>query len=117
MVHPEHRFIALHSQLLLEFGRTESFLGGSNKSDSHHPDSNRQVAVFHDSTTFDTCSKPTAGALKRMLVLQPIMSGTSTFLTNYPLLTSLLFYEVNTGSFIRKPINKIDNIHGQNRLF
>jgi hypothetical protein len=45
------------------------------------------------------------------------MSGTSAFLTNYPLLTSLLFDELNAGSFVRKPINKIDNVHGQNRLF
>ena len=52
-----------------------------------------------------------------MLVLQPIMSGTSTFLTNYPLLNSLLLNEVNAGSFVRKLINEIDNVHGQNRLF
>jgi hypothetical protein len=45
------------------------------------------------------------------------MSGTSTFLTNYALLTSLLLDEVNAGSFVRKPVNKIDNVHGQNRLF
>jgi hypothetical protein len=32
------------------------------------------------------------------------------------LLNSLFFDEFNTGSFVWKPINEIDNVHGQNRL-
>jgi hypothetical protein len=117
MVHSEHRFLALHSQFLLEFVRIKFLFSSCNISDSHNPYSERYVIVFHNSTTSDTCSKLTAGALKRMLVLQSIMFGTSTFLANYPLLTSLLFYEVNAGSFIKKSINKIYNIHDENRLF
>jgi hypothetical protein len=45
------------------------------------------------------------------------MLDSSTLLTNDPLLDSLFFDEFNTGSFVWKPINEIDNIHGQNRLF
>jgi hypothetical protein len=45
------------------------------------------------------------------------MLGTCAFLTDDTLLDSLHFDEFNTGSFVWKPINEIDNIHGQNRLF
>jgi len=45
------------------------------------------------------------------------MSEATTFLTDNSLLGSLFFDEVNKGSFFRKPINKIDDVHGQNRLF
>jgi len=42
----------------------------------------------------------------------------STFLTDDPLLDPLFFDEYNTGRIVWKPINEIDNIHGQkNRLF
>jgi hypothetical protein len=43
--------------------------------------------------------------------------ATGALLTDDPLLDSLLFDEFNAGNFVWKPINEIDNIHGQNRLF
>jgi hypothetical protein len=43
--------------------------------------------------------------------------ATGALLTDDSLLDSLLFDEFNTRIFVWKPINEIDNIHGQNRLF
>tara|TARA_R110000823_G_C15678893_1_gene474004 strand:- start:22 stop:159 length:138 start_codon:yes stop_codon:yes gene_type:complete len=45
------------------------------------------------------------------------MLDSSTLLTDHPLLDPLFFDEFNTGKLVWKPINEIDNIHGQNRLF
>jgi hypothetical protein len=45
------------------------------------------------------------------------MFATGALLTDDSLLYSLLFDEFNARNFVWKPINEIDNVHGQNRLF
>jgi hypothetical protein len=101
----------------LEFCCAESFLSGCNKGDGHHPGSYRQVAVFHDCAAFDTGPETTRGTLKRLLVIKPVMLATSTSFTADSMLHSLLLYIPYTRSFVRKSIDEIDNVHGQNRLF
>jgi hypothetical protein len=117
VVHPENRFVAFHSQLSLEFCCAEPFLGCRDKGNGHHPSSDRQITALHDCTAPDTGSESTGSTLKRKLVFKPIMLVSSTFLTDDPLLDPLFFDKYNTGRLVWKPINEIDNIHGQNRLF
>jgi hypothetical protein len=45
------------------------------------------------------------------------MFATGALLTDDSLLDPLLFDEFNARSFIWKPINEIDNVDGQNRLY
>ena len=117
MVHPENRLITLHSPLSLEFGCTEPLLGSCDESDGHHPYSNRQVTAFHDYTTFDTRSEATASTMKGLFVFKLVVIATGAPLADDSLLDSLFFDEFNTRRFVWKPINEIDNVHGQNRLF
>jgi hypothetical protein len=51
------------------------------------------------------------------LIFKPIMFATGALLTDDSLLYSLLFDEFNARNFVWKPINEIDNVDGQNRLF
>ena len=51
------------------------------------------------------------------LVFKPVVFATGALLTDDSLLDSLFFDEFNAGSFVWKPIDEIDDVHGQNRLF
>jgi hypothetical protein len=52
-----------------------------------------------------------------MISIQPIRSGAGTFLADDSLLESLFLDKVHAGSLVGKPIKKIDNVHGKNRIF
>ncbi len=68
-------------------------------------------------TAFDTCLEAAGGTLEALLVFLPIMLGTFAAFTNDTSLDPFLPDKLHTGRLLRKPIDKVDDIHGQNRLF
>jgi len=52
-----------------------------------------------------------------MLIFKPVVFEATTSFTGNPLMDSLSLDELNTRSFVWKPIDEIDDVHGQNRLF
>jgi hypothetical protein len=55
--------------------------------------------------------------LKGLFVGKPVVFAATAHLAEDSLLHPLRSDEFNTGSFVWKPIDEIEDVHGQNRLF